>query len=106
GLLLGILLAYILTRANALSLGLEFRTLVIPLGSVLLACGVGVVVSLLAGLLPAQAAAAIPPLAALRQVDEPPRRTAALPLGWLLIAAGTVVALLPWRGAWALVGAG
>lgn len=106
GLLLGLALAYLLTRANALSLGIEFRTVVIPVGSVVLASAVGVAVSLLAGVLPARAAARIPPLAALRQAEEREVRAGAVVAGWLLIAAGAALALLPWRGPWALAGAG
>jgi putative ABC transport system permease protein len=106
GLLLGIVLAYTITRINAFSLGIEFRTLVLPLESVLPAAGVGVLVALLAGSLPARTASATPPLAALRQAEEydgTPRRTV---VGWLLVASGVAIALLPWNGAWALAAAG
>lgn len=105
GLLLGIVLAYAITRINAFSLGIEFRTLVVPLGSVLPAAGVGVLVALLAGFLPARNASATPPLAALRQAEEDDVSLLRSLLGWLAVAAGVTLALLPWSGAWALAAA-
>lgn len=105
GLLLGVLLAYVITRLNALVLGIEFRTLVFPLQSVLPAALTGVGVAMLAGYLPARAASQTPPLTALRRSDEfEPRRGAVL-LGWGAVATGVVVALLPWEGSLALLGA-
>lgn len=104
GLLLGVVFAYGITRLNAVALGFEFRTLVIPFGSVLLAATVGAGVALFAGWLPARAASHTPPLAALRQADAPySSRSAAL--GWMLAVAGVVAAVLPWDGLWALLGA-
>src|SRR5690625_7285130 len=60
---------------------------------------------MLAGYLPARAASQTPPLTALRRSDEfEPRRGAVL-LGWGAVATGVVVALLPWEGSLALLGA-
>jgi putative ABC transport system permease protein len=106
GLILGIVLAYAITRINAFSLGIEFRTLVLPLGSVLPASGVGVLVALLAGSLPARTASATPPLAALRQAEEYDGNLLRSLAGWLAVAAGVVLALIRWDGAWALAAAG
>lgn len=106
GLLLGIVLAYVVTRINAFSLGIDFRTLVVPLESVLPAAGVGVLVALLAGSLPARTASATPPLAALREAEQDEGSVLRSVLGWLAVAAGVALALLPWSGAWALAAAG
>lgn len=106
GLLLGIVLAYAITRINAFSLGIEFRTLVLPWESVAPAAGVGVLVALLAGSLPARSASATPPLAALRQAEEYEGSLARSLTGWLLVSLGVGLALLPWNGAWALAAAG
>lgn len=106
GLLLGIVLAYTITRINAYSLGIEFRTLVLPLESVLPAAGVGVLVALLAGSLPARTASATPPMAALRQAEDTDGSWLRSLAGWLAVAAGVTLAVLPWSGAWALAAAG
>lgn len=104
GLLLGVGLSAAITYLNAISLGFEFRTLVVPLESVLLASLVGVIVSLLAGYLPARSASRTHPLAASRAVSDPSPRGAPL-RGWLLLAAGVAASLAPWQGHAALFGA-
>jgi putative ABC transport system permease protein len=104
GLLLGVLLAYLIVRLNSAALGFEFRTLIIPGYSVLIACGVGVLTSLVAGYLPATAASNTPPVVASRQSIE--AGTLKYPhLGWLFIALGIAAALFPWAKLWALLGA-
>lgn len=105
GLLLGVVFAYGITRLNAVALGFEFRTLVIPFWSVVLATIVGAAVALFAGWLPARAASRTPPLAALRQADVQLSSRLAW-IGWALASAGIVAALVPWDGLWALLGAG
>ncbi len=97
GLIMGIALAYVITRLNAVSLGFEFRKLVIPFRSAALASVVGVLVSLMAGVLPARNASRTPPIAAARLTDEEPQ-TGRVALGWLLLAGGVVISLLPWSG--------
>lgn len=104
GLLLGVGLSAAITYLNAVALGFEFRTLVVPLGSVAIACLVGVAVSLLAGLLPARTASNTHPLAAVRQTSDPAPARAPL-WGWGLLAAGVVTSLAPWEGAVAILGA-
>ena len=104
GLGLGVLLAYGIVRVNAALLGFSFRTLIIPVYSVVAASVVGVLVALLAGYLPATAASNTAPVVAARSaVDagqvERPR------LGWFLIVLGVVFALVPWAGLWSLLGA-
>lgn len=103
GLLLGVGLSALLTRVNAVALGYEYRTLVVPLGAATLAAVIGVAVALLAATLPALAASRTAPLAALRDAAEatPPARTRT---GWLLVAAGVVLSQLPWSGPAALIG--
>lgn len=105
GLVLGVGLAYLITRMNAVSLGFDFRTLVIPVRSVLIASGVGVAVSLAAGVLPARSASRTPPIAASREAEETarPRRVG---LGWLLLVLGVVTGALPWSGYLALAASG
>ncbi|MEJ2287879.1 MAG: ABC transporter permease [Deinococcales bacterium] len=105
GLLLGVALAYLITRLNAVSLGFDFRTLVIPVRSVAVASGVGVLVSLAAGVLPARTASRTPPLAATRSAEEvaPPR---AAVLGWALLTLGVALSVLPWSGYLALAASG
>jgi putative ABC transport system permease protein len=103
GLLLGLGLSYGITRLNALVVGFEFRTLVVPVVPTLLAAAIGVLVALLAATLPAAAASRTTPLSALRSVDDrPPARQTAL--GWLLLVLGVVATRLPWSGMWALTG--
>jgi putative ABC transport system permease protein len=72
--LLGSLLAFGITSVNALVVGFETRTLVLPLGSVALAAAIGVGVALLAASLPARAAARTSPLSALRAAEMPRSR--------------------------------
>ncbi len=104
GLLLGVGLSAAITYLNAVALGFEFRTLVVPVRSVLLASFVGVVISLLAGYLPARNASRTHPLAAARAVSDPAVRAAPL-WGFLLLAAGVAASLAPWQGSTALFGA-
>ncbi len=105
GLLLGIGLAYLITRLNAINLGFEFRTLVIPVRSVAIASVVGVAVSLLAGSLPARSASRTPPLAASRTAEDLAAPRGIL-LGWALLGLGVILALLPWGGYLALAASG
>ena len=104
GLLLGLLLAWLLTYLNAGVVGYETRTLVVPWGNVLIASGVGVVVALFAGSLPARSASRTSPLTALRNVEPRASRGQRL-LGWLLVVGGALLTQLPWSGYAALVGA-
>ncbi len=104
GLALGVGLSALITYLNALSLGYEFRTLVVPVRSVLLASFVGVAVSLLAGYLPARNASRTHPLAAGRAVSDPDVGRAP-PWGWLLLLGGVAASLAPWGGYAALFGA-
>lgn len=104
GIVLGTLLAYVITRVNTVLLGFEFRTLVLPLPSVLLASVLGIAVSLLAGLLPALSAGQTRPLNASRQADNV--ANAKPRLGALTLGAGVIVALSPWQGYWALAASG
>lgn len=106
GVLLGIALSQILAAANARSIGIELRTLVIPGSSVLAAAGLGVAMSLLAGYLPARAASQTPALTALRRVDEEAGPSRLVGPGWLLLLLAALVALFPWQGHVALLGAG
>jgi putative ABC transport system permease protein len=104
GLLLGVLLAYLIVRLNAVALGFEFRRLIIPFYSVTVACLVGVLISLVAGFLPATAASNTPPVVASRHSIE--AGTVKYPhLGWLFIIIGIAAALFPWERLWSLFGA-
>src|SRR5690625_985638 len=102
GILLGLLLAQVLARFNAAVLDVEFRTLVLPLGSVVLASVIGIGVSLLAGWLPAREASLTPPLSALR-VSEVRGTPLLSVIGWLLMATAAFTALYPWQGRIALL---
>jgi putative ABC transport system permease protein len=104
GLLLGVVLAYAIVRLNSSALGFEFRTLIIPLNSVLVASVIGVLVALLAGYIPAISASTTPPVVASRQALE--AGAIKYPnLGWLFIILGIACALVPWSKLWALLGA-
>lgn len=103
GILLGILLSYLMTRLNAAALGFEFRTLVVPLRSVLMASALGVVASVLAGTLPANSAARTPPMRA-AQTPDGGLSPWQLPVGLLLLVIGAAAALYPWHGQAALIG--
>jgi putative ABC transport system permease protein len=105
GLALGVGLSYGITRLNALVLGFDVRTLVIPLWAAALASFVGVSVAMLAATLPARAASRTEPLEALRRVDTP-SEAGRHRLGWLFVVAGIVTSQLPWSGYWALLGTG
>ena len=103
GVVLGVGLAYTITRFNAWALGFEFRRLVIPVPSVLVATILGIVAALAAGWLPARAASETPPMVANRAAqlaDGPPAR---IGTGWFLLLSGIAAALIPWAGIGALV---
>ncbi len=104
GLALGVGLSAVITYFNAQALGFEFRTLVVPVRSVLLASLTGIVVSLLAGYLPARSASRTRPLAASRAVSDPTPRGSSV-LGTVLLVLGVAASLAPWRGYTALFGA-
>jgi len=103
GLGLGVALSYGITRLNAVVVGYEFRSIVVPVGPALVAAVIGVGVALLAATLPALAASRTTPLAALRAVDQR-RAPAIVALGWVMVIAGVVTSQLPWSGLWALLG--
>jgi putative ABC transport system permease protein len=104
GLLLGVALAYAIVRLNSVALGFQFRTLIIPFNSVLVASVVGILVALIAGYIPAISASTTPPVVASRQALE--AGTVKYPnWGWLFIALGIACALFPWVKIWALFGA-
>ena len=103
GIALGVVLAYGITRANAVGLAFEFRRLVVPLDSVLIASVIGTLVSVFAGILPARAASRTPPIVAGRSADSDSAASRS-PLGWLLIALAIGCTLLPWNGVTALFG--
>ena len=111
GILLGLGLSLGITRLNALVLGFEFRTLVVPAGNVAVAAGVGMVVALFSGLLPARAASRTPPIVAARSdggdggaADGGAGKARQTVLGALLLAGGVFTALAPWQGGWAIFG--
>ena len=104
GILLGIALAYAIVRLNAVVIGFEFRRLLIPAYTVMLASFIGVAVALLAGFLPATSASQTPPIVASRQALEA-GRVRNPHWGWLLSLLGIVSALVPWPGIWSLFGA-
>jgi len=102
GVLLGLLLSYVVTALNAATLGFEFRTLVLPVRSVLLASLLGVFAALVAGVLPAWSASRTPPMAAVQLPDPAPSGRLAW-LGVVLMLAGTGLALYPFGPFAALV---
>lgn len=97
GIGLGVLLSYLMTGLNAATLGFEFRTVVIPLRSVALASGFGVVAALVAGVIPAYNASRTSPMAAVQRT-EPETAAGATWAGIALLLIGTVMALYPWPG--------
>ncbi len=103
GLGLGVVLAAGINQINAIALGYEPRTLVIPVQAAAIAAAVGIVVAILAGSLPARAAARTSPLGALRDAEaaRDPRLVA---FGWVLVVLGVVFSQLPWSGYAALFG--
>ena len=103
GLLLGLALSYLITWVNASLLGYTFRTLVVPFKTLLLASGVGVLVTAAAGYLPARAASRTPPVVAARKAQEANLRERPI-LGFVLLGLGVVSALSPWQGILALLG--
>jgi len=105
GIALGVVLSYGMTRLNAVALGFDFRTLVIPVRSVVIASVVGISVSLAAGLLPARNASRTPPLAATRDAEDL-TRPRSIALGWAFLAAGAGLSLIPWSGYLALAAGG
>lgn len=105
GILMGIGLSYLLTYLNALAIDVQMRTMVIPLGNVAAAAVLGVVVSLLAALVPAMAASRTPAMAALRAADEDRSAPGATAAGALCIALATATALWPWAPNVALLAA-
>jgi putative ABC transport system permease protein len=105
GVLLGVAMAWLLTRINAFVIGFEVRTLVVPVWAVAAGTGVGAAVALGASLLPARSASALSPLAARREAEQA-RAPSRAGLGWALLALAVALTRLPWSGPWALVGAG
>ncbi len=97
GVILGVGLSYVMTYLNAVTLGYEFRTLVLPIGNVLLASVLGAIAALVAGVLPALAAGRTSPMAAVQRA-EASAQPRFVWLGVLLVVAGAGAALLPWSG--------
>lgn len=104
GLVLGIVLAYAIVRLNAIVIGFEFRRLVVPTYSVLLASAIGVAVALLAGFLPATTASKTAPIVASR-LSEDAGKVRQPHWGWLAVLLGILAAVITWPGYWSLVGA-
>lgn len=104
GIVLGIALSYVMTAINGATLGFEFRTVVIPLRSVLLASGFGVAAALIAGIIPAYNASRTSPMAAVQRPEAEPV-AAATWAGVVLLLLGSLLALIPWPGAAALYAA-
>jgi len=102
GIVAGIGLSYLVTALNAATLEFEFRTLVVPVRSVVTASVLGVVASLAAGLLPAMRASRTSPMAAVQR-QEAEQSAGQAWLGAVLVAVGSALALYPWSGAGALV---
>ncbi len=102
GVLLGLLLSYVVTALNAATLGFEFRTLVLPVRSVLLASLLGVLASLVAGVLPALSAGRTAPMAAVQSQEPAPARRQVV-LGVALMLAGAALALYPFGPLAALI---
>lgn len=102
GVLLGLLLSYVVTALNAATLGFEFRTLVVPVRSVLLASVLGVFAALVAGVLPAWSASRTAPMAAVQRPEPAPDRRLVW-LGAALMLVGAGLALVPFSPFAALV---
>ena len=104
GVLLGTGLSALITYLNSITFGYDFRTLVMPLGNVLLASALGALAAVVAGLLPALDASRTPPMAALQSADEEgdPRWVW---LGLLLVVVGAGMSLAPWQGVAAIYAA-
>ncbi len=102
GLLLGVALSWLMNYLNSVTFGYDVRTLVLPVGNVLVASLLGAAAALVAGVLPALAASRTPPMAAMQGVDaaDEPRFVW---LGLLLVVLGLAAALAPWEGAFAIV---
>jgi len=97
GILLGLGLTTLVTYLNSITFGYDVRTLVMPVGNVLLASALGAAAALVAGLLPALTASRTPPMAALQSADEEERPRWVL-LGAVLVVLGASTALAPWTG--------
>lgn len=97
GILLGAGLSALITYLNSITFGYDFRALVLPVGNVALASGLGALAALIAGLLPALAASRTPPMSALQSADveSDPRWVW---LGAVLVVLGAGLALAPWQG--------
>ncbi len=104
GVLLGTGLSALITYLNSITFGYDFRTLVIPVGNVLLASGLGAVAAVVAGLLPALTASRTPPMAALQSADEEGDNRWVW-LGLLLVVVGAGMSLAPWQGVAAIYAA-
>jgi putative ABC transport system permease protein len=95
GLLLGLAGAALTIKLTRSAYGLPNLATVVPLAGVLLSVAVGVVVTIVAALLPAQRAASVAPVVAIRSTVEERRGVGRTwPLGVLSIAAGLAVVLL------------
>ncbi|MET3961034.1 putative ABC transport system permease protein [Marmoricola sp. OAE513] len=112
GLVGGVLLARAGLPLTGLIPGLPTVTgdaFTVPLGGLTLAFGAGVLLSLVAGLIPAWAASRIPPAAVLSStVSAPGRRRTAAATGGVLLVAGLAALLLVDSGhrTWVLLGLG
>ena len=102
GIGLGVLLSYLVTALNGATLGFEFRTVVIPLRSVAIASGFGVIAALVAGVIPAYNASRTSPMAAVQRTD-PETSSAATWGGIALLVLGAGLALYPWTGVSAII---
>ncbi|HZW99181.1 MAG TPA: FtsX-like permease family protein [Trueperaceae bacterium] len=102
GLGLGVVLSYVVTSLNAATLGFEFRTLVMPVRSVVVASLLGVVAALAAGLIPAWSAARTSPMAAVQRPESGPG-SRHVGVGILFMAIGAGLALYPFESFAAIV---
>lgn len=97
GVLLGTGLSALVTYLNSITFGYDFRTLVIPVGNVLLASALGALAAVVAGILPALDASRTPPMAALQGADEQSGNRWVW-LGLVLVLLGAGLSLAPWQG--------